>query len=284
LPVSKLIIQIPCFNEEASLPITFACLPKTVPGYDSIETLVLDDGSTDHTAAVARDLGVTHVLELPHRGLAQTFMTGVRYALAHGAHTVVNFDADNQYSADDIATITAPIVAGAAGVVIGERPLHSIERFSTLKRRLHLAGNAFLRWLTGTAVTDAASGFRALRHDVACLVDIRSTYTYTIEMLLEHSLAGVPITFVPVRVTSKELRPSRLIKSNAEYLFKASCIIVRTLARSRRCSGQVVRPRPEGRSTPSGIARVGRLDSLLAADEHEWTRMDTNGEATPVQL
>jgi glycosyltransferase involved in cell wall biosynthesis len=238
---SKLIIQIPCFNEEASLPITFACLPKTVPGYDAIETLVLDDGSTDHTAAVARDLGATHVLELPHRGLAQTFMTGVRYALALGAYTVVNFDADNQYSADDIATITAPIVAGAAGVVIGERPLRSIERISPLKLRLHLAGNAFLRRLTGTAVTDATSGFRALRHDVADLVDIRSTYTYTTEMLLQFSRAGVPITFVPIRVTCQDLRPSRLIKSNAEYLFKTSGIIVRTLARRRRCTGEVVR-------------------------------------------
>ena len=157
----KLIIQIPCFNEEASLPIAFACLPKTVPGFDTIETLVLNDGSTDRTAAVARDLGATHVLELPHQGLGQTFMTGVRHALALGAHTVVNFDADNQYSADDIATITAPIVAGDAGVVIGERPLPSMDRFSPLKLRLHLAGNAVLRWLTGTAVTDASSGFRA---------------------------------------------------------------------------------------------------------------------------
>ena len=239
---SKLIIQIPCFNEEASLPITFACLPKDVPGYDRIETLVLDDGSTDHTAAVARALGATHVLELPHRGLAQTFITGVRYALELGAHTVVNLDADNQYCADDIATITAPIVAGAAGVVIGERPLPSMERFSPLKLRLHLAGNAFLRWLTGTAVTDASSGFRALRHDVACRVDIRSNYTYTIEMLLALSLADVPITFVPVRVTCRELRPSRLIKSNAQYLFKNSCTIVCTLARRRRrrCTGEVV--------------------------------------------
>lgn len=237
----KLIIQIPCFNEEASLPVAFACLPKTVPGYDTIETLILDDGSTDRTAAVARELGATHVLELPHRGLAQTFMTGVRYALALGAHTIVNFDADNQYRADDIITITAPIIAGGAGVVIGERPLPSIERFSPLKRRLHLTGNAFLRWLTGTTVTDAASGFRALRHDVACLVNIRSSYTYTCEMLLELSLAGVPIIFVPIRVTGQELRPSRLIKSNAEYLFKTFCIIVRTLTR-RRCTAQVVRP------------------------------------------
>lgn len=244
MPGRKLIIQIPCFNEEALLPIVFACLPKTVPGYDTIETLVLDDGSTDRTAAVARGLGATHVLELPHRGLAQTFMTGVRYALAHGAHTVVNFDADNQYSADDIATITEPIVAGAAGVVIGERPLRSIERFSPLKRRLHRAGNCFLRWLTGTAVTDAASGFRALRHDVARLIDIRSTYTYTCEMLLELSLAGVPITFVPVRVTCQELRPSRLIRSNIQYLFKTFCIIVRTLARHRRCTGRLIRPEP----------------------------------------
>jgi glycosyltransferase involved in cell wall biosynthesis len=240
----KLIIQIPCFNEEASLPIAFACLPKTVPGFDWVETLVIDDGSTDRTAAVARDLGATHVLELPHRGLAQTFMSGVRFALDLGAHTVVNFDADNQYCADDIATITAPIVAGAAGVVIGERPLRSIERLHPFKRRLHLSGNAFLRWLTGTPVTDATSGFRALRHDVACRVDIRSTYTYTIEMLLELSHAGVPITFVPIHVTCQELRPSRLIKSNAQYLFKTSCIIVHTLARSRRCTGQVVRSEP----------------------------------------
>jgi glycosyltransferase involved in cell wall biosynthesis len=234
LAARKLIIQIPCFNEEASLPITFGCLPRAVPGYDTVETLVLDDGSTDRTAAVARDLGATHVLELPHRGLAQTFITGVRHALSLGAHTVVNLDADNQYCADDVATITAPIVAGAAGVVIGERPLRSIERFSPLKRRLHLAGNAFLRRLTGTPVTDATSGFRALRHDVASRVDIRSSYTYTVEMLLELSLAGVPITFVPVRVSRGELRPSRLIRSNAQYLFKNSCIIVRTLARRRR--------------------------------------------------
>ena len=237
---SKLVIQIPCFNEEASLPITFACLPKTVPGYDTIETLVLDDGSTDNTAAVARDLGATHVLKLPHRGLAQTFMTGVRCALELGAHTVVNFDADNQYSADDIATITAPIVAGTAGIVIGERPLRSIKHFSPVKRRLQLAGNAFLRRLTGTAVTDAASGFRALRHDVAYRVDIRSTYTYTIEMLLELSRAGVPITFVPIRVTGQELRPSRLISSNAEYLVKNSYVIVRTLARRRRRKGRMI--------------------------------------------
>ena len=242
----KLIIQIPCFNEEASLPITFACLPKSVPGYDCVETLVLDDGSADRTAAVARDLGATHVLELPHRGLAQTFMTGVRRALELGAHTVVNFDADNQYSADDIATITAPIVAGAAGVVIGERPLRSIKLISPLKLQLHLAGNFILRRLTGTAVTDATSGFRALRHDVAGLVDIRSTYTYTTEMLLEFSRAGVPITFVPIRVTCQDLRPSRLIRSNAEYLFKTSGIIVRTLARRRRCTGQVVREDPAG--------------------------------------
>lgn len=164
-------------------------------------------------------------------------MAGVRCALEMGAHTVVNFDADNQYNAEDIATITAPIVAGTAGVVIGERPLRSIPHFSPLKRQLQLAGNAFLRWHTGTAVTDAASGFRALRHDVATIVDIRSTYTYTIEMLLALSLANVPITFVPVRVTGQELRPSRLIRSNAEYLFKASCAMVRTHARCRRCTG-----------------------------------------------
>jgi glycosyltransferase involved in cell wall biosynthesis len=242
----KLIIQIPCFNEEASLPITFACLPKTVPGYDCVETVVLDDGSTDQTAAVARDLGATYVVELPHRGLGQTFMTGVRRALDLGAHTIVNFDADNQYCADDIATITAPIVFGDAGVVIGERPLFSIEGLHPFKRGLHWGGNAFLRVLTGTGVTDATSGFRALRHDVARELEIHSSYTYTVEMLLELSRGGVPMTFVPVRVTGTDLRPSRLIRSNAEYLFRTSCIIVRTLARARRLrwTGEVVRPEP----------------------------------------
>jgi glycosyltransferase involved in cell wall biosynthesis len=230
----KLIIQIPCFNEEASLPITFACLPKRVPGYDCVETLVLDDGSTDRTAAAARALGATFVMQLPHRGLAQTFMTGVRQALAMNAHTIVNFDADNQYSADDIATITSPIVQGCASCVIGERALSSIDRISAVKRRLHWCGNAILRWLTGTAVTDATSGFRALRHDVAGVLDIRSHYTYTVEMLLELSRAGVPIAFVPIRVTSRDLRPSRLITNNARYVFKQSCIIARTLARRRR--------------------------------------------------
>jgi hypothetical protein len=210
---------------------------------------------------VARELGATHVLELPHRGLAQTFMTGVRYALELGAHTIVNFDADNQYSADDIATITAPIVAGGAGVVIGERPLRSIARISPLKRRLHLTGNAFLRWLTGTTVTDATSGFRALRHDIASQLDVRSTYTYTCEMLLQLSHAGVPIKFVPVRVNCRDLRPSRLIKSNAQYLFKTSCIIVRSLARRRQLAGQIVRAEPP---TQSGypLANQGLDDAV----------------------
>ncbi len=235
----KLIIQIPCYNEETSLPITFACLPKSVPGYDCVETLVVDDGSTDRTVTIARELGAKHILQLPHRGLGQTFNAGIRHALSVGAHTVVNFDADNQYCADDIVAVTAPIIAGTAGVVIGERPLRSIDRFSPLKLRLHLAGNAFLRRLTGTAVTDATSGFRALRHDVAHRIHIHSKYTYTTEMLIELSRAGVPITFVPIRVTRQDLRPSRLIRSNAQYLFKTSCIIMRLLARGR-LNGQVV--------------------------------------------
>jgi hypothetical protein len=121
---------------------------------------------------------------------------------------------------------------------------------------VHLAGNAFLRWLTGSAVSDATSGFRALRHDVACRLDIRSTYTYTVEMLLELSFADVPIAFVPVRVTCQELRPSRLIKSNAEYLFKTSCIIVRTVARCRRCTDQVVSLPDVSGSTPVEISQV----------------------------
>ena len=229
LPGRKLIIQIPCFNEQASLPIAFACLPTAVAGYEAVETLVVDDGSTDDTVAVARALGVSHVLALPHRGLAQTFAAGVRHALALGAHTVVNFDADNQYCASDISTITAPIIAGAAAVVIGERPLRSSTYISPLKRQLHFTGNAVLRWLTGTAVTDASSGFRALRHDVARCLVIRSTYTYTVEMLFNCAQAGIPISYVPIKVTGRPLRPSRLINSNRQYLYKALCVIGRSL-------------------------------------------------------
>lgn len=230
----KLIIQIPCWNEADALPATIAALPAAVPGYDSVETLVIDDGSTDGTATVARALGVTHVMEFPHRGLAQTFASGLRQAVALGAHTIVNFDADNQYEAADIATITAPIVAGTASVVIGERQVGSIGHFSPTKRRLHAAGNAAMRWLCKSPVTDAASGFRAIRWDVAEQLAIRSTYTYTLEMLLLLQQARVTMTYVPIRVTDRAPRPSRLIRSNAHYLFNNARTLAVTLVRCRR--------------------------------------------------
>ncbi len=227
--VKKLVIQIPCFNEAASLPVTLAALPKAVAGYDKVEVLVIDDGSSDDTAEVARMAGVDRVYRHPYnKGLAAAYVSGLEQALDMGAHTIVNTDADNQYDAGDIATITGPICDGSAFVVIGERNLEAIAHFSDIKKKIHYFGNRIIRFVSGLPVSDATSGFRALHCDIAAQVNIYSKYTYTIEMLIMLGSNRIPVVFRPVRV-NPELRPSRLIRSNWQYVRKSMSIILRSL-------------------------------------------------------
>ncbi len=217
-----LVIQIPCYNEETALPVTLAALPAQVPGYDAVEVLVIDDGSTDATVSTAEALGVRHIVSHGrNRGLAQAFMTGIEHALKLGTHTIVNIDADNQYMAGDIAKLTAPVAAGLAPVVIGTRPIAAIARFSPAKRMLQRIGSWAVRVLSGTSVEDAPSGFRAIHRDVAQRLVIYSGYTYTIEMIVQLGLKKIPILCVPVRVNEQDLRPSRLMRSNTHYILRS---------------------------------------------------------------
>lgn len=223
----KLIIQVPCFNEAEQLADTLACLPRTVPGFDAVEWLVIDDGSTDDTVAVARAAGADHVISLGHnRGLAQAFMTGLEACLQRGADVIVNTDGDNQYCAACIPALTAPIVAGQALIAIGERPIGRIEHFSPLKRRLQRLGSWVVRVASGSAVQDAPSGFRAIHRDAAVQLYVFGRYTYTLETIIQAGRLGLPMVSVPVEVNAPT-RDSRLIRSVAGYVLKSSVTILR---------------------------------------------------------
>jgi glycosyltransferase involved in cell wall biosynthesis len=223
----KLIIQIPCFNEEAALPVTLADLPRRVDGFDEVEWLVIDDGSSDGTAAVAKAHGVEHIVKHPtNRGLARAFMSGIEAALLAGADVIVNTDADNQYQAADIPALVAPILAGKAQIVIGARPIAEIESFSPLKKMLQRLGSWVVRVASGTDVPDAPSGFRAYHSAAAMQLYVINPYTYTLETLIQAGRKGIPVTWVPVRVNS-ELRPSRLMTSIADYIRRSVITIVR---------------------------------------------------------
>ncbi|PIQ96746.1 MAG: glycosyl transferase [Nitrospinae bacterium CG11_big_fil_rev_8_21_14_0_20_56_8] len=181
----KLIIQIPCFNEEATLPATLRDLPGSIEGIDCIETLVIDDGSTDRTSEVAREHGVNHIVRLTkNRGLAKAFMFGIDHALKAGADIVVNTDADNQYCGEDIASLVRPILEGKAEVVIGNRQVETIRHFSPLKKFLQKSGSWVVRQLSGTNIPDATSGFRAYSREAALQIHVVSDYTYTLETII----------------------------------------------------------------------------------------------------
>jgi glycosyltransferase involved in cell wall biosynthesis len=229
----KLIIQIPCFNEAASLPVTLAALPREVPGCTRVEWLVVDDGSTDDTAEVAKKLGVDHVVRHPaNHGLAAAFMTGLEAAIAQGADIIVNTDADNQYDARDIPTLVAPIVEGRAEFVIGARPIAATRHFSPLKRWLQKLGSRVVRFASRTSVADAPSGFRAVTRDVALRLNVFNSYTYTLETIIQAGRSNIRVISVPVR-TNPDLRPSRLVKSNFSYVMRSLATIVRIFATYR---------------------------------------------------
>jgi glycosyltransferase involved in cell wall biosynthesis len=222
----KLIIQIPCLNEADVLASTVAALPRKLPGIDEVEILVIDDGSEDATADVARRAGVDHIVRFPqHQGLAKAFSAGVDAALKLGADIIVNTDADNQYEARDIPALVKPILEGRADMVIGDRGPESIAHFSRVKRALQFYGSWVVRGLSGTDVPDAASGFRALSRRAALRLNVMSDFTYTLETLVQAGKKQLAVTHVPVR--TRETRPSRLFSSIPGYLRRSFVTLVR---------------------------------------------------------
>lgn len=225
----RLFIQIPCHNEESSLPIAFAALPQALPGVDSVEVLIINDGSTDRTVEVAKELGVHHIVGFPqNQGLAKAFMLGIRSCLERGADIIVNTDADNQYEAADIPALIAPILNGQAEIVVGARPIRSIEHFSPIKKFLQKLGSGVVARVSGTTIADAPSGFRAFSRDAAARLNVFSEYTYTLETIIQAGQKNMSIISVPVRVNA-DLRPSRLVRSIASYVRRSMMTMLRIL-------------------------------------------------------
>src|SRR5262245_28198014 len=205
----KLIIQIPCLNEEGILAVTIGTLPRQVDGFDCVEYLIIDDGSRDRTVEVARAAGVHHIVSLPHnQGLARAFMSGIEASLRAGADVIVNLDADNQHDASSIPDLVAPILDGRAQIVVGERPIGTIYEFTITKKLLQRIGSAVVRLASGTRIPDAPCGFRALHADAAIRLNVFGHYTYTLETIIQAGRKNIPITSVPVRVNNAT-RPSR---------------------------------------------------------------------------
>jgi len=223
----KVIIQIPCLNEENSLPIALAELPRELPGVETVEWLVIDDGSTDNTVEVARQHGVDHIVSHPKNlGLATAFMTGIQMALQKGADIIVNTDADNQYKSKFISDLIQPILENRAEFVIGARPISTIQGFSRIKKMLQKLGSWTVRLASGTDIPDAPSGFRAISKHAAKKLNVFSRYTYTLETIIQAGKKGIAITWVPVE-TNESIRPSRLLSSIPSYVIKSITTIIR---------------------------------------------------------
>lgn len=223
----KLIIQIPCLNEAETLAVTLGALPREVSGFDRVEWLIIDDGSTDATVQVACENGVDHVIRhIQNRGLAHAFMTGINACLDLGADVIVNTDADNQYNADYIPSLTAPILERKADIVIGARPITTIEHFSPLKKFLQRMGSRVVRLISGTDVADAPSGFRAFSRDAAEKLFVFNDYTYTLETIIQAGQKNLHIANVHVEVNN-DLRPSRLFRSITSYVRRSTLTLLR---------------------------------------------------------
>lgn len=223
----KLIIQIPCYNEAETLKIALDALPKQIDGVDTIEYLIINDGSQDNTVEVAKEWGVQHIVNFKqNRGLAKGFMAGLDMCLRNGADIIVNTDADNQYCGDDIEKLIAPILEGKADIVIGERPIDQTAHFSWLKKKLQHFGSWVVRKASNTDIPDAPSGFRAYSREAAMQMNVVNEYTYTLEQIVQAGRTKIAITSVPIR-TNDELRPSRLFSSMFGYVKKSMLTIIR---------------------------------------------------------
>ena len=223
----KLIIQIPCYNEEETLTIALNHLPKQIDGIDEIEYLIINDGSRDNTVEVAKEWGINHVVNLKQNmGLAKGFMAGINECLCQGADIIVNTDADDQYRGEDVEAIVRPIIEGKADIVIGARPIDETEHFSPLKKMLQHFGSWVVRKASGTDIPDAPSGFRAYSREAALRLNVINNYTYTLEQIVQAGRNKIAITWVPIR-TNDELRPSRLFNSMFGYIKKSILTIVR---------------------------------------------------------
>jgi glycosyltransferase involved in cell wall biosynthesis len=247
----KLVIQIPCLDEEAQLPATLADLPRHVDGFDSVEWLVIDDGSTDKTVEVARENGVDHVVKLTNnKGLAYAFQAGIDAALKLGADVIVNTDADNQYRAADIPALVAPILDGSADLVVGDRNVLAIEHFSFTKKRLQRLGSWVVRKASDTAVPDATSGFRAYNREAALGIVVVSKFTYTLESLIQAGHSLVAVDHVPVG-TNDKTRDSRLFRSTWGYVRRNAAAIFRVYT--------AYRPMPVFGALAAVLAALGAL-------------------------
>ena len=214
----KLIIQIPCYNEEETLPITLKEIPRKFRGVDEVEILVIDDGSVDKTVEVAQREGVNHIVKLTNnKGLAESFMTGIDASLRLGADIIVNTDGDNQYRGEDIQKLVDPILFGEADMVIGDRNIKEIGHFSFVKKRLQSLGSWVVRQVSGTRIPDATSGFRAFSREAALRLNIISRYSYTLESIIQAGKKNIALTHVPIR-TNEKLRPSRLFSNLFSYI------------------------------------------------------------------
>jgi glycosyltransferase involved in cell wall biosynthesis len=226
----KLIIQVPCLNEAKTLPATIADLPRAVAGFDVVELLVIDDGSRDGTADIARACGVDHVVRLRrNKGLAAAFMAGIDASLKQGADVIVNTDADNQYAARDIPTLVAPLLRGEADIVIGDRNIADLEHMSWRKRQLQRLGSWVVRQVSNTSVPDTTSGFRAYTRDAALRMTIVSEFSYTLETIIQAGKKRMAIAHVPV-ATNPRTRESRLFDSVFSYIKRSAATIVRIYA------------------------------------------------------
>jgi len=223
----KLFIQIPCYNEAATIARTLKDLPRHVEGFESVQWLIIDDGCTDETVAIAREYGIDHVVRLTkHLGLAKGFMAGLDACLKLGADVIVNTDGDNQYKGTYIPKIVAPILAGEADMVVGVRPIKQIDHFSRLKKWLQRFGSWVVRVASNTDVSDVTSGFRAISRDAAMQLNVFSQYTYTLETVIQAGQKNLAVVSIPIEI-NEELRPSRLLKSVFNYVQRSIGTIIR---------------------------------------------------------